>query len=178
MSRLKTLSPEEATGETAELFANIKRAVGKLPNAYAAIGSNAPAVLAHVLQTGALLKASTLPARELEAINLAVSKASGCDYCVASHTLAGKMAGYTAEQTRELRGGSYAADSRIDTLVKFAVRLVQTRGTLPAEAVEGMLQAGFSDRQLVEIPLAVSAILLTNMVNRINDTVIDFPKVD
>lgn len=37
--------------------------------------------------------------------------------------------------------------------------------------------AGFTDRQLVEIPLAISAILFTNMVNRINDTVVDFPKV-
>lgn len=36
--------------------------------------------------------------------------------------------------------------------------------------------AGFSDRQLVEIPLVVGVILLTNMVNRINDTTLDFPK--
>ncbi|PTG43817.1 alkylhydroperoxidase, partial [Staphylococcus chromogenes] len=55
MNRLHTLTLDQAEGETAELFASIKRNVGKLPNAYAVIGSNAPAVLANVLQTGAAL---------------------------------------------------------------------------------------------------------------------------
>lgn len=177
MNRLHTLTLDQAEGETAELFATIKRNVGKLPNAYAVIGSNAPAVLANVLQTGAALGKSSLSRREQEAINLSVSEATGCDYCVAAHTFTGKLAGYSDEQARELRAGGFAADARIDTLVKFVLGLVRNRGTVDASAVDGMRDVGFSDRQLVEIPLAVSAILFTNMVNRINDTVVDFPKV-
>ncbi len=46
---------------------------------------------------------SSLSARELEAINLSVSEHSGCDYCVAAHTMIAKLAGYTAEETRQLR---------------------------------------------------------------------------
>ncbi|HIE6701497.1 TPA: carboxymuconolactone decarboxylase family protein, partial [Klebsiella pneumoniae] len=38
--------------------------------------------------------------------------------------------------------------------------------------------AGFSDQQVIEIISAISAILFTNMVNRVNDTVVDFPKAD
>jgi len=177
MTRLNTPSPDQATGQTAELFASIKRNVGKVPNLYATIGGNTPDVLAHVLSTGATLGRSTLSRREQEAINLAVSEATGCDYCLAAHTMTGKLAGYTAEQTRELRSGGFADDARIDTLVKFALHLVQRRGTLDAGAVDALKDAGFTDRQLIEIPLAVSAILFTNMVNRINDTTVDFPKV-
>lgn len=177
MTRLHTLAHDQADPETAELFGTIKRSLGKLPNVYATIGSNAPAVLAHVLGTGATLAKSSLSKREQEAINLAVSETTGCDYCVAAHTMTGKLAGYTAEQTRELRAGSFAADARIDALVKFALQLVQQRGTLDAAAVDALKAAGFDDRQLVEIPLVVSAILFTNMVNRINDTTLDFPKV-
>lgn len=177
MNRLHTLTLDQAEGETAELFASIKRNVGKLPNAYAVIGSNAPNVLANVLQTGATLGKSTLSKREQEAINLSVSEATGCDYCVAAHTFTGKLAGYSDEQARELRAGGFAADARIDTLVKFVLGLVRDRGTVEASAVDAMRDVGFSDRQLVEIPLVVSAILFTNMVNRINDTVVDFPKV-
>jgi len=33
MSRLSTIAPEAATGATAELFAKIKKAAGKVPNA-------------------------------------------------------------------------------------------------------------------------------------------------
>jgi uncharacterized peroxidase-related enzyme len=176
MNRLYTVNVNEATGQTAELFSAIKSALGKVPNAYAAIGSNAPAVLGQVLQTGAVLKQGELSARELEAINLAVSEVSACDYCLAAHTMTGKMTGYTGEQIMKLRNGAFDEDAKIDALTKFAVQLVSTKGTLPAEAVDSVKQAGYSDRQIVEALLAVSSILFTNMLNRVNDTVLDFPK--
>jgi uncharacterized peroxidase-related enzyme len=176
MSRLHTIQVNDATGETAQLFGAVTHAVGKVPNAYRAIGSNAPAVLGQALQIGAVLKQGELSARELEAINLSVSEASACDYCLAAHSLTGKMAGLSAEQIREVRQGSFSADAKIDALVKFAVRLVKTSGTLPADAVESVKQAGYSDRQITEAVLAISAILFTNMFNRVNDTVLDFPK--
>ena len=176
MTRLYTLSANQAEGDAAQLFASIESTIGKVPNAYASIGSNAPGVLASVLATGAALSRSSLSKREQEAINLAVSETSGCDYCVAAHTVTGKMAGYTAEQTRELRAGGFREDPRIDALVKFALTLVEQRGTLDADAVLALRAAGFNDQQLTEIPLVVSAILFTNMFNRINDTTLDFPK--
>jgi uncharacterized peroxidase-related enzyme len=176
MNRLHTIKIDEASGETEQLFTAIKRAVGKVPNAYLTLGSNAPAVLAHVLQTGTVLKQGTLSAREQEAINLAVSEVSACDYCLAAHSMTGKMAGFSADELRELRSGAFSADAKLDALVKFAVRVVTTSGTLPADAVESVKKAGYSDRQIIEALLAVSAILFTNMVNRVNDTVLDFPK--
>lgn len=177
MTRLNTPTVDQATGEAAALFAAVKGKLGKVPNLYATIGGNTPDVLAHVLETGATLGRTSLSRIEQEAINLAVSEATGCDYCVAAHTMTGKLAGYSVEQTRELRAGGFAGDARIDTLVKFALGLVQQRGTLDAAAVDSLKAAGFTDRQLIEIPLVVSAILFTNMVNRINDTTLDFPKV-
>jgi len=177
-TRLHTVAVQEATGQAAELFAAIRGAVGKVPNAYATIGSNAPAVLAQALQTNAVLKKGNLSAREMEAINLSVSEHSGCDYCVAAHTLTGKMAGYTGEQMRQLRRGSYPEDARIDALTRFAVELVSTRGTVPAASLEAVRATGYGDGQIVEAIQAVSAILFTNMINRVNDTTLDFPAVD
>jgi uncharacterized peroxidase-related enzyme len=176
MNRLHTINVSEATGETAVLFAAITKAVGMIPNAYVAIGSNAPHVLANVLQTGAVLKQGQLSGRELEAINLAVSETSGCDYCLAAHTMTSKMAGYTPEEIIELRKGGFKSDAKIDALVKFVTTLVSTSNTLPAAAVDGVKKAGYTDPQIVESILAVSAILFTNMFNRVNDTVLDFPK--
>jgi uncharacterized peroxidase-related enzyme len=177
MNRLNTIQIDDATGETEQLFIAIKRAVGKVPNGYLTLGSTAPAVLNHVLQTSAVLKKGELSAREQEAINLAISEASGCDYCVAAHSFTGKLAGFTVEQLQELRGGSFAADAKLDALVKFVVRIVKTSGTVPADVVESVKQAGYSDRQIIEALLAVSAIFFSNMLNRVNDTVVDFPKV-
>lgn len=177
-TRLHTIATQDATGQTAELFGAIRKAVGKVPNAYATIGSNSPAVLAQALQTNAVLKQGSLSAKELEAINLAVSEHSGCDYCLAAHTLsATKLAGYSIEQTQQLRRGSFPEDAKIDSLTRFAVELVSTSGTVPASAVEAVRAAGYTDAQIVEAIQAISAILFTNMINRVNDTTLDFPAV-
>ncbi|WP_455289463.1 carboxymuconolactone decarboxylase family protein [Cupriavidus necator] len=176
-TRLHTTPVAQATGQAAELFGVIRKAVGKVPNTYATIGSNAPAALALALQADQVLKGGALSALELEAINLSVSEHSGCDYCVAAHSLTGKMAGYTEAQTRQLRRGSYPDDAKIDALTRFVVEVVSTRGTLPAASLEAVRVAGYSDVQIVEAIQAVSAILFTNMVNRVNDTTLDFPAV-
>ena len=176
MNRLHTVNVAEASEEAAPLFSAIRQAMGKVPNAYTTVGSNAPAVLGVVLQGSAVLKKGTLGARRIEAINLAVSEATSCDYCVAAHTMAAKAAGYSLEQTRKLRSGAYDEDAKIDALIKFAVQVVTTRGTLPAETVQAVREAGYEDRQVIETLAVVDAILFTNMVNRVYDTTLDFPK--
>lgn len=169
MSRLADIREQDATGKAADIFAGIKKAMGKVPNAYLTIGGHSPAALQQALAHNAMLHKSSLSAQELEAINLSVSEATGCDYCLAAHTLMAKKAGFS---------GEYTEDARLDALVKFAQTLVTTTGTLPEADVAALRHAGFSDQQVIEIISAVSAILFTNMVNRVNDTVVDFPKAD
>lgn len=178
MSRLTEIHEQDVSGKSAEIFAGIKKAMGKVPNAYLTIGGHSPAALQQALAHNAMLSKGSLNAKELEAINLAVSEATGCDYCLAAHTLMAKKAGYSREQIQALRHGDYADDARINTLVAFVQTLVSTRGTLPEAEVSAVRHAGFSDQQVIEIISAVSAILFTNMVNRVNDTVVDFPKAD
>lgn len=176
MTRMQTIDVTSATGQTAELFTGIKRAMGKVPNAYATMGSQSPAMLEAVLHTNAALKKSgVLSAREIEAINLAVSQNSGCDYCLAAHTMTGKIAGFTAEQMREIRAGGIASDAKLDMLVKFVLGLVRTSGTVSSQTLDAVREAGYSDAQITESMLAVTAILTTNLFNRVNDTVLDFP---
>ena len=41
-----------------------------------------------------------------------------------------------------------------------------------------MRAAGYSDAQVVDTLLTVAAITFTNLLNRVNDTVVDFPAVN
>jgi AhpD family alkylhydroperoxidase len=90
MSRLADIREQDVTGKAAEIFGAIKKAMGKVPNAYLTIGGHSPAALQQALAHNAMLSKSSLNAKELEAINLAVSEATGCDYCLAAHTLMAK----------------------------------------------------------------------------------------
>lgn len=177
MSRLSTLAVADATGSTAELFTKIRKAVGKVPNAYATIGTHHPEALAAMLGIDAILAGGTLSKAEIETIKLAVSENAGCDYCVAAHTLAGKFAGLSPEAMRQIRAGEPTGDVKRDALVTYVRSVVSTRGTVPAEQLDHFIAAGFTERQVIEVSLAIASITFTNLVNRANDTTLDFPAV-
>ncbi|MDH0863448.1 carboxymuconolactone decarboxylase family protein [Mitsuaria sp. GD03876] len=176
MSRLPAPALADAPEAALPLFDAIRKAAGKLPNAYALIGSLSPAALKLALEGDAALSRGALSRADIEAIRVAVSASNGCDYCVAAHTAIGKMVGLKADELRQLReGGAGAEDAKRQALVDFARHLVSTTGTVAAERVQAVLAAGWTSTQVVEAMLAISLIGFTNLVNRVNDTPIDFP---
>ena len=175
MSRIDSPAVEAATGATAELFAHIKKAAGKVPNTYAAIGAHGSAALKAMLQADAVLAAGSLSKQDQETIKLAVSAAVGCDYCEAAHSLLAKLAGLKPDVLKQIRSGQPTGDAKRDALVRFVRLLVLTRGTIGDEAFSAIKAVGYTDGQLVDISLALAVITFTNVFNRINDTTLDFP---
>ena len=149
-----------------------------VPNAYATIGSQSPDALLALLSMDQTIGKGSLTKAEIETIKLVVSEIAGCDYCVAAHTLIGKMAGLPLEVTKQIRLGAPTGDAKRDALVKFVRKIQFSVGTLAAEDLAEFLGAGFTQKQVVEVSFVISAITFTNLVNRINDTVIDFPAVN
>ena len=178
MPRLSSIQPEAATGETAELFAAIKKSVGRVPNSFAMIGTHAPAALTAILSADRVLLKGSLPRADQETVKLIVSELGGCDYCVAGHTVVGKMAGLSPDTMRKIRAGEATGDAKRDALVRFVRILIKISGTVDAAEVSRVRDAGYTERQLIEVALAVAVITFTNLANRINDTEIDFPAVE
>jgi uncharacterized peroxidase-related enzyme len=177
MSRIHTPALEAATGETAEVYARIKKLAGSVPNTFATIGAHGPAALQAVLNADAVLANSSLTKQDQETIKLVVSVAAGCEYCVAAHSLLGKMTGLTPDVLKALRDAQPSGDEKRDALARFVTILTKTRGTIPETAFTAIKSAGYTDAQLVEISLAIAITVFTNVFNRINDTAVDFPAV-
>ncbi len=177
MSRITTPALESATGATAEVYAQIKKAAGSVPNTYAAIGALEPAALKAMLQADAVLAASTLSKQDRETVKLIVSEVAGCHYCVAAHSLLGKLAGLKPETLKQIRVDQPTGDAKRDALARFVRTLVRTSGEISDEEFSAIKAAGYTDTQLVDISLAFAVITFTNVFNRINDTAIDFPAV-
>lgn len=178
MSRIHIPALDTATGATADIYAQIKKAVGNVPNTYAAIGAHGPAALKAVLQADGVLATGSLSKQDQETIKLIVSEDAGCDYCVAAHSLLGKLTGLTPDTLKQIRAGSTTGDARRDALVRFIRLLTKTSGTIDEAEVDAIKAAGYSDAQLVDISLAIAVTVFTNVFNRINNTAIDFPAVD
>jgi len=177
MSRITTPTPESVSGATAEIYAQIRKAAGGVPNTYAVIGAYRPAALKAILQADGVLAGSTLSKQDQETIKLLVSEIAGCDYCVAAHSFLGKRAGLAPEVLKQIRTGQPTGDARRDALVRFVRNLVQTRGTISEQEFSAIKAAGYTDQHLVDISLAIAVTTFTSIFNRINDTDLDFPAV-
>jgi uncharacterized peroxidase-related enzyme len=177
MSRRSVPNLESDTGASGQIYAQIKKAIGSVPNTFAAIAAHGPAALKSVLAADAVLAAGSLTKRDQEVVKLVISTASGCDYCVAAHTHLAKRAGVKPEALEQIREGHRSGDTKRDALAGFVRKLAQSGGTVSDEDFAAIKAAGYSDAQLVEISLAFATTVFTNIFNRINDTEIDFPAV-
>lgn len=173
--RLSIIDPATATGKAKDLFTNIEKGLGMVPNLYKAIG-NSPATLEGVLQFGAALRRSSLKALELELIAVTVAQENTCDYCLSAHTYLGKAAGASEEALRDARLGT-SHDSRISALLSLSKAVVRDRGHISDEMLVTARNAGLSDAAIVEVVGAVVENILTNYLNNIALTPIDFPVV-
>jgi AhpD family alkylhydroperoxidase len=160
------------------VYAQVKKiAGGSVPNLFAALGHLAPNSLKAVLNAEGALGSGSLNHKDIETIKVAVSELTGCDYCVAAHTMIGKMVGLKPEELRQIRAGQPTGDAKRDALVRFVRVIMQTSGTLSRGEFSAIRSAGYTDAQLADISLAIALVVFTNTFNRINDTDVDFPAV-
>ncbi|WFU69291.1 carboxymuconolactone decarboxylase family protein [Bradyrhizobium sp. CB2312] len=177
MSRLSVPNLESDAGPSGQVYAQIKKAIGSVPNTFAAIAAHGPAALKAVLAADTVLSAGSLSKRDQEAIKLVISEVAGCDYCVAAHSLLGKLAGLKPDELKNIRERRATGDEKRDALIRFVRELAQSSGTVSDDDFAAIRAAGYTDAQLVEISLAFATTVFTNVFNRINDTEIDFPRV-
>jgi len=174
MSRLRQITDGDASDRARPLLDAVKHRLGLVPNMTRAM-VNSPAALDGYLQFSGALARGTLPAKVREQISLAVAQANGCDYCLAAHTTVGKAIGLTPDQVRDARLGG-AVDTRTDALLKFARRVVETRGKVADADLAAVRAAGWDDGAVAEVVAHVALSLFTNYFNNVAGTDLDFPK--
>ena len=147
-----------------------------MPNLFRLVG-NSPAALEGYLGLNGGLAKGALEAPTRERIALAVAEVNGCDYCLSAHSYLGKnLAKLTDVEIAANRNGG-SSDSKADAAVRFAVKLVNARGHVSDADIKAVKDAGYTDGQVIEIVLHVALNTLTNYVNEVAKTEIDFPVV-
>ena len=175
MSRLPLVDPSQAQGRTAELFAAVKEKMGRVPNLMKAM-ANSPAVLEGYLGLSGALGHGTLDPKIRERIALGTAESNGCGYCLAAHSLLGKMAGLDEEERLANRKG-HSHDPKAEAALLFARTLLERKGRVSAADLQAIRSAGFDDGQVAEIIAHVALNVLTNYFNNAVETPIDFPAV-
>lgn len=175
MSRIPTIDPNSATGRQQELLETVKKKFGKAPNMMRVL-ANAPAALDGYLSLSGALGAGVLDAKVREQIALTVGEVNGCDYCLSAHTAIGSMVGLSTDAVQAARSAR-AADDKTQAILTLARAIVVDRGHVSDADLAAARSAGLSDAEIVEVTANVALNILTNYVNHVADTVVDFPKV-
>ena len=178
MSRIPTPAAIAAAPEASRpLLEAVNKQLGVVPNMFRLI-SNSPAALEGYLGLNGALAKGALPAATRERIALAVAQINDCGYCLAAHTYLGSnLAKLDAAEIAANRHGS-SNDAKAAVAVSFAAKIAHQRGAVDAADVEAVRAAGYSDAAIVEIVAHVAVNTLTNYINEVLGTAIDFPEVE
>lgn len=175
MHRITQLEPEQSSGKTRQLFDAVKSKLGTVPNLIRVLGVS-PAALEGYLSFSGALAGGTFGVKLREQIALSVAESNLCSYCLSVHSfLAGKVGLSHVDIDRARQ--AEAADPRTDAILKLARNIVVQRGEISDADLASTRTAGLTDADIVETVANVSVNILTNYMNHVARTVIDFPEV-
>ena len=152
-------------------FDNLNKAIGMVPNLYAAIGYSENGLGRYLaFQAGK----TSLNNKEKEAVNLVVSEVNGCRYCQSAHTVLGKMNGFTEADVLDLRAG-ISNNPKLNALVGLAKEITEEKGRISDVTLEAFYAAGYNDGNLVDVILLISDKIAMNYLHNLTNVAIDFP---
>lgn len=175
MSIIVPPDPATVDPKAAATLEAIRGKLGMVPNVYAIL-AKAPSALKAMIQIDQANASGQLAPAEREIVALAASQANGCQYCLSAHTLLSQGAGLSVEQTRQARAGS-GSTARAAAIAAFTLALVEHRGNVSHATLERARAGGLTEADLLEIVANVGAMTVTNYVNNLAQTEIDFPIV-
>ncbi len=177
MSRIAIPASIEAAPEASRpLLQQVAKQLGSTPNLFRLV-ANSPAALEGYLGMFGALGKGRLPAATRERIALAAAQFNACGYCLSAHSYLGaNLARLSAEEIAANRQG-HSSDARADAALRFAVKVLESRGGVADADLEAVRAAGYDDGEIVEIVQHVALNVWTNYMNEVAKTEIDFPVV-
>lgn len=162
---------EQVAPANQEIFDNLQKALGFVPNLYAIIAYSDNGLSRFLAYQNAK---TSLSNKEKEAVNLIVSQVNGCVYCQSAHLVLGKMNGFSDEELLDIRNAK-SADAKLDSLVKLAANITQNKGNAADEYVTEFFAQGYTNENLVDLILQISDKTAMNYLHNLTKIPVDFP---
>ncbi len=113
---------------------------------------------------------------EQEVLFLTISRFHSCEYCVTAHSvIADTRSKVPVEITDAIRDGKSINDPKLAALNAFTIEMLDTRGLPGTDAVESFQSAGYTEKHLLEIIVAIAIKTLSNYSNHLLNPQVDDP---
>ena len=171
---LPAQTPVTAEPQAAQCLKEAQERLGFLPNMYANM-ANSPGVLETYLGGYDRFRSeSGFSPSEQEVVFLTISRFNGCTYCMAAHSMiAEKMSKVPGDVLKALRAGTTLPDPHLQALAEFTHVMLASWGKPTPRDLQQFLSAGFSERAVLEIILAIAVKTLSNYSNHVFHTQTD-----
>lgn len=168
----KVLKREEVSIKNQQVFDELKKSFGAVPNLYSTLAYSENALEAYINLENSK---TSLTRKEVEAATLVVSEVNNCVYCLSAHTMVAKLNGFSEEQTLEIRGGSASFDKKLDALVKLTKQLSKERHPGDGILVSAFFQAGYSKENLIDLIIHIGDRTISNILHAVTQVPNEFP---
>lgn len=169
MTELARIEPDTATAEIAELYAEMKKTIGVIPN-MAQYMANSPAVLRAWLSLSGALNQGALPGGVRERLALSTAEYNRCSYCLSAHTFLAKNVAKLDQAEIDHARKVASNDPHVDAILKLSDAIARGRGSVAQEDVADARKAGVTDEEIAEIIANLALNVLTNYFNIFTDT--------
>jgi uncharacterized peroxidase-related enzyme len=172
MTTINVPTREEVNATNQAIFDDLKKGLGMVPNLYATFAHSSTALGTYMTFQNAK---SSVSGKAREVVNLVVSQVNECQYCLAAHTVLGKMNGFTDAQVLEIRHGHASFDPKFDALARLTAGITQSRGHVDQALVEAFFAAGWTKENLVDTIVIIGDKTVSNYLHSTTQIPVDFP---
>jgi uncharacterized peroxidase-related enzyme len=173
MSRIAIPTLPEAPAQSQPVLEALSKRLGWAPNLFRLMSISPDTLTAFVGLQGSLAK--TMDIKTIEAMGMAVSEGSDCEYCLQAHTFVGLRVAKLDPAELALNRQGTSSDPKRAAAVRFAKTVADRRGKVSDSDLADVRAAGFADAEIVAIAGLTAQFLMTNFMNNIGQVEPDFP---
>ncbi len=107
-------------------------------------------------------------------VQMSIAMENECQYCVAGHTLAGKIFFKSPdEQLEALRKKAALSEPKLNALRDFGLQVYASKGRIRDKELKNFLDAGYSREQALDVVANIAAKVMSNYTNQLARTPLD-----
>jgi len=173
MSRILPVELNKTDPTTTKTLDAVKAKLGILPDIFTTFAQS-PVSLNGYLELSGALAGGSLTEQQRELISITVAQENSCEYCLSAHAAIGKGVGLGDVEIENARIGK--SKNPIDSaIIEFSLKVVRSKGGVSDGNLEAIRKVCKDDGMIIEIVTNVVLNILTNYVNRLAGTEVDFP---
>ncbi|OBX22403.1 MULTISPECIES: carboxymuconolactone decarboxylase family protein [Bizionia] len=174
MTTLKIHNIETAPEGSKTLLEQSLKSNGMIPGLHGVL-AGAPELLEAYQTLHKLFTESSFNKEELTVVWQTINVEHECHYCVPAHTGIANMMKVDSTISEALRNRTAMPTEKLQVLHDFTLKVVRNRGHVTQEDLSTFYEAGYEERQVLEVILGLSQKVISNYTNHIANTPVDAP---